>query len=256
MECIKVQTEDKIGTIALDSDAKRNALSKPLINECIGAFELFRAEGVRAVVLRSSTAQKIWSAGHDIDERRRSNAALLPFDDSLEVLLRAVSDFPAPVIAMVQGSVWGGACELVMTCDMVFGDDTCAFAISPTKLGLPYSTASALHVLNRLPLNIVMEMFCCAQPISAQRALRVGLVNDLLPANDLESHVFDMARLISMRSPTVISSFKAMARTIAKSAGMHLGIFDRIHELRRQLYLGADCGEAVRALVNKRNIKH
>ena len=119
MEFIKASTQGHVATIAFDHYAKRNALSEPLIEECLAAFAEFQREKARVVVLRSANSQKVWSAGHDINELPHADRDPLPYDDPLEQLLRAVAEFPAPVIAMVQGSAWGGACDLVMTCDSV-----------------------------------------------------------------------------------------------------------------------------------------
>src|SRR5271165_3172500 len=156
---IQTRVSDNIATIAFDNYAKRNALSAALITEMLAAFEQFKARDVRAVVLRSAVSEKIWSAGHDVRELPKADADPLPYNDPLEQLLRAVKTFPAPGIAMVHGSVWGGACDLIMSCDLVFGDETCAFAITPAKLGLPYNVEGLLNFLNRVPLTIVKEMF-------------------------------------------------------------------------------------------------
>jgi len=252
MEFIKLSTQGSVGTIAFDHYAKRNALGASLINECREALAQFEREKLRAVVLRSATVQKVWSVGHDIDELPDANRDPLPYDDPLEKLLRAVAEFPAPVIAMVQGSAWGGACDLVMTCDMVFGDETCAFAITPAKLGLPYNAVGVLHFLNRLPLNMVMEMFCTADPIPAQRALRIGIVNDIVPAADLEDDVYELAGLITTRSSEAIASFKSTAHALAEAVPINPATFERIHGLRRQVYFGADYNEGVRAFTEKR----
>jgi methylmalonyl-CoA decarboxylase len=252
MDFIKVGTRGYVATLSFNNYSKRNALSKALIAECLDALAQFRNQKVRVVVLRSATPQKVWSAGHDIDELPQSNRDPLPYDDPLEELLRAVAAFPAPAIAMVQGSAWGGACDLVMTCDMVFGDETCAFAITPAKLGLPYNAVGVLHFLNRLPLNMVMEMFCTAEPIPAERALRVGIVNDLVPAASLEQHVYRVSEIIATRSSEAILSFKATARALAEAVPLSPETFERIHGLRRQAYFGADYNEGVRAFVEKR----
>ena len=252
MDFIKVETQGRVATLSFDHYSKRNALSKALIAECLDALAQFQKEKARVVILRSAMPDKIWSAGHDIDELPQSNRDPLPYDDPLEQLLRAVAAFPAPVIAMVQGSAWGGACDLVMTCDMAFGDETCAFAITPAKLGLPYNAVGVLHFLNRLPLNMVIEMFCTAEPIPAERALRVGIVNDLVPAASLEQHVYRVSEIIATRSSEAILSFKATARALAEAVPLSPETFERIHGLRRQAYFGADYNEGVRAFVEKR----
>jgi methylmalonyl-CoA decarboxylase len=252
MELIRAWIEDRIGVIALNNYVRRNALSQALIGECLDALDEFKIGEVRTVILRSSQPEKVWSAGHAIDELPRADRDPLPYDDPLEKLLRAVVEFPAPVIAMVQGSAWGGACDLVVTCDMAFADETSSFAITPAKLGLPYNAVGVLHFLNRLPLNIVMEMFCTAEPIQAERAARVGILNEVVHSAELEAHVWSVAQTIASRSAEAIASFKATARALAEAMPITPSTFERIHGMRRQVYLGGDYNEGVRAFAEKR----
>lgn len=249
---IKVCTQDHVATISFDNYAKRNALSQSLIAEFLRALDELKSEEVRVVVLRSAVAGKVWSAGHDIDELPVAGRDPLPYEDPLEKLLRAIRGFPAPVIAMVQGGAWGGACDLVMTCDMVFGDETAAFAITPAKLGVPYNAAGIQHFLERLPLNLVTEMFCTAQPIAAEQALRIGILNGLLAADKLAEHVYKTAELIATRSPASIACFKATARALAEAMPINPENFERIQELRHQVYCGPDYAEGIRAFKEKR----
>src|SRR5512143_4148949 len=121
---------DGIGTITLNRPEKRNALSRALAEELLAALDEFRATGVRVVVIRAAADAHVWSSGHDVRELPHGQDPL-PYSDPLERMLRAVKTFPAPVLAMVHGSVWGGATDLVMNCDLVIGDDTCSFAITP-----------------------------------------------------------------------------------------------------------------------------
>lgn len=255
MAFIKTSVTDAIGTIAFDRDAKRNALSGGLITETITAFEDFRAKSVRVVVLRSATAGKVWSAGHDVDELPKADVDPLPYSDPLEQLLRAVKGFPAPVIAMVQGSVWGGACDLVMSCDLVYGDETAAFAITPAKLGLPYNVAGLLNFISRLPLNVVKEMFFSAELISAERAERVGIVNQIVPAAELERTVYAMAAVLTTRSATAIASTKESIRVLSESVPINPATFEYLHGLRRDVYFGTDYHEGIRAFLDKRKPK-
>lgn len=255
MTFIKSSLEDGIGTVGFDRDAKRNALSAGLIAETIASLDAFKAKGARAVVLRSATAGKVWSAGHDVEELPKADVDPLPYSDPLEQLLRAVKAFPAPVIAMVHGSVWGGACDLVMACDLVYGDETCSFAITPAKLGLPYNIAGLLNFMSRLPLNVVKEMFFSADPIPADRAERVGIVNRIVPAADLEKVVYDMARTFTTRSAAAIAASKESIRVLSEAAPINPATFEYLHGLRRDVYFGPDYHEGTAAFLEKRKPK-
>src|SRR6185312_15357441 len=126
------QIADAIGTITLNQPAKRNALSRALVEEFLAALTDFQKAGARAVIIRAAPDSKVWSAGHDISELPRGQDPLL-YSDPLERLLRAIKTFPAPVIAMVSGSVWGGGTDLALSCDLIIGDESSSFAITPAN---------------------------------------------------------------------------------------------------------------------------
>src|SRR5580692_8809509 len=90
MDTIKTSLEDKVGTIALDNFARRNALGETTVREMLEALAQFESRGVRAVVVRTSEFGHVWSAGHDIDELPIRGIDPLPFGDPLEELLRAI----------------------------------------------------------------------------------------------------------------------------------------------------------------------
>lgn len=255
MSLIKISFADSIGTVSFDRDAKRNALSAGLIAETIAALDEFKAKRARAIVLRSASAGKVWSAGHDVEELPKADIDPLPYSDPLEQLLRAVKSFPAPVIAMVHGSVWGGACDLVMACDLVYGDETCSFAITPAKLGLPYNVGGLLNFISRLPLNVVKEMFFSADPIPADRAERVGIVNQIVSSADLESTVYKMAKTFTTRSAAAIAASKESIRVLSESAPINPQTFEYLHGMRRDVYFGPDYHEGTAAFLEKRKPK-
>jgi methylmalonyl-CoA decarboxylase len=255
MALIQIRDFENIATIAFDNYAKRNALSATLITEVLAALEEFKAKEVRAVVLRSAVKEKVWSAGHDVSELPKTGIDPLPYSDPLEQLLRAVKTFPAPVIAMVHGSVWGGACDLIMSCDLAFGDETCAFAITPAKIGLPYNVAGVLNFLSRVPLTIAKEMFFTAGLVAAQRAERVGIINELVPEANLETHVYAVAKTIATLSPQAIKASKEAMRVLSEAIAVSPTTYERLHGLRRQVYSGHDYHEGIQAFLEKRPAK-
>lgn len=249
---IKADVANKVATIRFDNYAKRNALSAGLIAEVETALSGFATQDVRALVLRADQKHPVWSAGHDISELPQAGKDPLPADDPFERLLKAVRGFRAPVIAMVDGSVWGAACDLVMSCDIAIGDDSSAFAITPAKLGLPYTASGILHFMSRMPLNVVKEMFFTALPIGAQRAAQLGILNALVPAADLEKETYAMAATIATRSPQANSAFKAQAQMMADAAVLSPIVFEQLESIRRNVYIGGDYQEGVTAFLQKR----
>ena len=147
-----------------------NVIGVKLATGVIAALESLRAQDVRAIVLRAAAGMRVWSAGHDIDELPGGRRDPLGYNDPLEGLIRAVRTFPAPIVAMVHGTVWGGAVDLVLSSDLAVADETASFAITPANLGLPYNITGLLHFQGRLPINVIKEMFFTAAPIDARKA--------------------------------------------------------------------------------------
>ena len=249
---IQTSFQDQIGIIAFDHYAKRNALSQRMIAAILDALENFKSLQARAVILRSAQSASVWSAGYAIDELPKAGIDPLPYDEPLEQLLRVVKAFPAPVIAMVHGSVWGGACDLVIACDLVVADETSAFAITPAKIGLPYNMVGILNFMSQLPLAIVKEMFFTADPIGAERAERVGIINRLVPAATLDAETLDFARHIATRSPAAIGAFKEAMRAISGAVSINPDTYEYLHGLRREVYFGPDYREGIAAFLEKR----
>ncbi len=251
MTLILSQISNSVGTITLNQPTKRNALSEALVEEFLTTLDSFQKQNVRVVVIRASADAKVWSAGHDISELPQGQDPL-PYSDALERLLRTIKRFPAPTIAMVHGSVWGGATDLVLSCDLVVGDETCSFAITPANIGLAYNTAGLLQFMTRLPLNLVKEMFFTANPVKAEDAAKWGLLNHLVPAANLEQFTNDLATQITSKAPLVIRTVKEQLGILTEAHPLTPDIFERIQELRRKVYRSSDYQEGIRAFQEKR----
>ena len=252
MTLIQAQLTDRIGTLAFDHYAKRNALGVDLIAEMLGNLDEFARADVGVVVIRAASDERVWSAGHDVGELPVADLDPIPYDEPLEELLRAMKRFPAPVIAMVHGSVWGGAFDLVMACDIVLSDETGAFAITSAKLGLPYNTNGFLNFMSRAPLGIVKEIFFTADPISAERALRAGFVNEVIPEAELEERTYAMARTIASRSAAAVAAAKQAMHELSDAVAISPNAYERLHGLRRDAYFGPEYHEGIQAFEQKR----
>ena len=255
MSLVTVEVLDKVGILTLNNTQKLNALSSKLVEDIVEALGNFQKEQIHIVILRAPEGAKVWSAGHDVKELPLKLRDPLSYYDSLEVLLRTVEEYPGPVIAMVHGSVWGGACDLIMTCDMVIADKTAKFAMTPAKLGVPYNSTGILHFMNRLPINIAKEMFFTAELMSAERALNVGIINHLVEEEELLPFTLNMATTISTRSILSIQVIKEQFRVLSKAYSITPSAFERVQGMRRKVYDSHDYEEAITAFLEKRPAK-
>ena len=248
---ILLEHSDSIGTLTFNQPAKRNALSEALVEELIAALTDFQQAGIRVVVIRAAPGASVWSSGHDISELPQGQDPL-PYSDPFECALRAVKSFPAPVIAMVHGSVWGVATDLILSCDIAIGDETSSFAVTPANIGLAYNTTGLLRFMRRLPLNRVKEMFFTGVPVTAAEAATWGILNHLVEAPELETFTYDLARRIAAKAPLVLTVVKEQLRILADASPITSDVFERIEALRESVYQSSDYLEGIRAFQEKR----
>lgn len=249
---ILTDISDGIGTITLHHEAKRNALSEHMVQEMIQAFNQFKQADVRVAILRALPGIKVWSAGHDVTELPAGGHDPLSWQDSLRTLIREVEVFPGPVIALIEGGVWGGACELVFACDMVVATPEATFAATPAKLGVPYNVTGLLTFLNVAPPHIAKELLFTGRPMTAARLERQGVINGVVPAEHIGAHVFEMARTIAQNAPLAVSVMKEQLRILAGANAVSPGDFERIQSLRRVVYNSQDYAEGIQAFKEKR----
>ncbi len=252
MKLVKRSVEKAVGTITLDYAQKHNVLSSPLIADLMEALSGMSDLGARVVVLRAARGAKVWSAGHDVKELPTTGRDPLTYNDPLRRVVRAIQEMPVPVIAMVEGSVWGGACELVISCDVVLAAEGASFAITPAKLGVPYDIAGVLNFMQRAGLPIIKEMLFTAEPMSAQRALQVGIINQIVPADQLEAATAELAWQMTRNSPLVIALLKEELHVLSAATPLTPEGFERIQALRRRIYDSADYQEGIRSFLDKR----
>jgi methylmalonyl-CoA decarboxylase len=252
MPLIQTRIDEAVGIVTLDHARRRNALSHAMVQEIVGALDDFGARRLRAVLLRAAAGSTVWSAGHDVDELPESGRDPLGWDDPLRALIRAIEMLPAPVIALVQGSVWGGACETVFACDLVLATPDATFALTPARLGVPYNVGGMLTVMNASNMRIAKEMAFTAAPIGAERAERLGMINQVVPPEALESTGLTLARQIAANAPLSVSVMKEQLRILAGAHPMSPQGFERIQGLRRLVYDSADYTEGIRAFKERR----
>lgn len=242
---------EAIGTITLNH-GKVNALSKQLIDELCAALVQMKSDSVSVVILRAAKGVKVFSAGHDVRELPTNGRDPLTYNDPLRHAVRTIEQHPAPVVAMVEGQVWGGACELVMACDLVVAASGAQFALTPARLGIPYNLSGTLNFLKVAGMHLVKEMLFTAQPMSADRLAASGVINHVVPQTDLESFTLDLANRIAETSPLVHRILKEEVRVLANAHPLNPEAYERIQALRREVYDSSDYQEGIRAFFEKR----
>jgi len=246
-----MQIVNNIG-IATISKPPVNSLSSDVCAQLLESFDEFEKARVRVVIIGADPNTKIWSAGHDIREIPLDGHDAVTWTTGFERVLRRVRNFTAPVIAMLHSSVWGAACDLAVTCDLAIGTPRTTFAITPVKLGISYNTAGMSHFLGALPLHIIKEMVFTGNPLSAEDAYRLGLLNRLVSPEKLEATTMEIAKTIAGRAPLAVSVVKAELSSLSRGVPLSADEFESIQAARRAAFRSNDLKEGVKAFFEKR----
>jgi enoyl-CoA hydratase/carnithine racemase len=203
LQTILVAQEGVTGRITLNRPEKRNALSLELMQELIEALQALAASpDVRAIVIEG--AGVAFSAGHDLSEMVGRE---LPFYQQLfdvcTELMETIHRVPQPVIAKVHGIATAAGCQLAAACDLAVAADNARFATPGVKIGLFCSTPM-VPLSRAVGRKRALEMLLTGDLIDANRALEWGLVNRVVPADQLNDAVADLVDAIARSSPLTI----------------------------------------------------
>src|SRR5579859_3929335 len=202
-----VRAEAPAARIVLNRPEKRNALSLELMEEMIAALGDASAQpATRAIVIEG--AGPAFSAGHDLSEMiGRDRSFLAHLFDRCSVMMETVHEVPQPVIAKVHGIATAAGCQLVAACDLAVAAEGTRFATPGVKIGLFCSTPM-VPVSRAVGRKRAMEMLLTGEPIAAETALDWGLINRVVPAEELESAVLELVDAIARSSSFTVATGK------------------------------------------------
>lgn len=204
---ILVSGEGPVGVITLNSPQTVNALSKNMIGEIIRAFRRMGEDPtIRVIIVRANG--KNFSAGHYLKEMIDGSTVEYKFIfDQCSEMMMLVHQVPQPVIAQVHGVATAAGCQLVATCDLAIADETARFATPGVRIGL-FCTTPMVALSRAVARKHAMEMLMTGGMISADDALRFGLVNKVVPEAELEKTTMDLALSLAESSPLVLAMGK------------------------------------------------
>jgi methylglutaconyl-CoA hydratase len=244
---VRFEVADGVGTITLDSPANRNALSRQVRQELRGHLQTAAtSDAVRVVVLTHSGP--VFCSGMDLKESRGGAADAQGVND-LPVLLRALQQFPKPVVARLAGPARAGGVGLVAACDFAIVVDSATFAFSEVRLGLVPAVIS-IPVLPRLLPRPAHELFLTGETFDAARAAGIGLVTCAVPADRLDDEVRRHTDMLLAGAPGALSATK---RLLAQRNAAGLAErYAAMSELSAIHFASREGQEGMRAFAEKR----
>ncbi|AFM00163.1 enoyl-CoA hydratase/carnithine racemase [Desulfitobacterium dehalogenans ATCC 51507] len=249
-ETILVDIADGIATVTLNRPEVLNALNGQVFNE-LGdvALELGADPSVQAVIITGG--DKVFAAGADIKQMANLSAvdAAIGGRPSHRAF-SLIETIPKPVIASIAGFALGGGCELTLVCDVRIAADSAQFGLPEIKLGILPGAGGTQRLPRLIGAGKAKELIFSGDFINADEALRVGLVNKVVPADQLREETLKMAKRFAARG--------AVALRLAKSAideGLRMDLEAGIqyeHKCFSLLFATVDQKEGMRAFIEKR----
>ncbi|MGP3926719.1 enoyl-CoA hydratase/isomerase family protein [Streptomyces sp. 8N616] len=204
---LQLDTADGVATVVIRNPAKRNAMTTAMWRRLPGLLDRLAADpAVRVLVLTG--AGDTFCAGADIGSLRESAGESQGLAVAAEDALAA---FPKPTLAAVRGYCVGGGCQLAAACDLRFAAEGSSFGITPAKLGIVYPASSTRRLTGLVGPATAKYLLFSGELIEAGRALRTGLVDELLPAGELGKRVAEFTRILASRSLLTQAAAKEFA---------------------------------------------
>jgi enoyl-CoA hydratase/carnithine racemase len=237
---------EHVARLAIDNQAKRNALDRELLD----AFAAALGE-VECRCLLLTAAGSIFSAGYDIGDLRSADEAEDVVANPFEAALEALDAFRFPVVAALNGHAIGGGLELALACDLRIAASGAKLGMPPARLGLIYSHTGLRRFIEVCGPANTAELFYVARNVHAERAERMGLVNEVVEPEELDGHVLGMAAEIAAHAPLSLAGNKRVLRAL-RSQPLPEHVERELIELRESCFRSEDFREGVRAFAEKR----
>jgi enoyl-CoA hydratase/carnithine racemase len=245
--------------LTISNPAKRNALDHPILDAITATLtELAPGESsARCVVITG--AHGMFSAGYDIGEipeeefeQRAERLVAHPFTEAID----ALQAFPYPTLAVLPGHTIGGGLELALACDLRVAKDAIKLGMPPAKLGLVYSHTGLRRFIDAIGATRTRELFLLGSYIDAPTALAWGLVNRLVPADELDALALTVAGELASNAPlSQLGNKRVIAALLHAEAALPEDVEQELIELRRASFASQDMREGMKAFAEKRQAR-
>lgn len=252
---VRRERRGRVEIVTLDRPESRNAIDGPTTAALEAAFtELEADDGVGAVVL-TGAGDRAFCAGVDLKMHAAEGADAFATVVTERGGFAAVTrrDFPKPVVAAVNGYALGGGFEIVLACDLVVAAETAEFGFPEVTLGLLADAGGLIRLPNRIPFALASEIVLTGERFGAARALELGLVNRVVPAERVLDEAVDLAQRIAENAPVSVLLSKQLLReslSVPEAEAWKLN-----DEFMAAIMRSEDFDEGPRAWVEKRRAR-
>lgn len=212
-ETIQCAISDNIAILTISRPHVLNALSSLVLNELDLVIESLKENREARVIIITGSGEKAFVAGADIAEMaKKSKAEALEFSRKGQSIFAKLEALTQPIIAAVNGYALGGGCELALACDIRVASANAKFGQPEVSLGIMPGYAATQRLPRLVGLGNALLLMMAGDAISAEEALRIGLVQKMVPLPDLMKCCIDLAKKVLSKGPRAVSEVKRITR--------------------------------------------
>jgi enoyl-CoA hydratase/carnithine racemase len=241
-DAVSYTVTKRVAWLTIERPEARNALSAAVREGLYAGVRRFNEDATAKVMVLTGAGDKAFCAGGDLKEMA-DTALTVPPPDFVPQFGRNI-DVPKPTIAAVNGVAWAGGFMLAQSCDLCIAAEGATFAISEVKVGRGAPWAAPLSWL--IPPRIALQILLTGDPLSAQRACEIGLVNEVVPLADLRERAQQVAERIAANAPLSVLAAKRTAYLSRPD------LFEEAERIWAPVYHSADAQEGPAAFRDKR----
>jgi enoyl-CoA hydratase len=244
-----VEVADAVAVVTINRPEKRNALNAVVRAELLEALAALREDPDARVVVVTGAGDRAFVAGADVGEFAARTAEEQRGIMSARSVFDELASFPKPTIAMINGYAFGGGCELALACDLRIAAASARLGQPEVKLGLIPGGGATQRLPRLVGPGQALRLILTGEPVSADEALRIGLVELVVADGELRERTLELARGLARQSPVAMRLAKQAVGAAEAAPGRGLS-------LERDLFIEAfasrDGIEGVRAFMEKR----
>jgi enoyl-CoA hydratase/carnithine racemase len=246
-------TSGAIATLTFNNPERHNAMSLDMWRAATAVLEQFELDPAVRVIVLTGAGGKAFVSGADIskfESERATVDAILEYNIAVDRFGQVLGECSKPTVAMIRGYCIGGGVGIAVCCDMRIANDAARFAVPAAKLGLGYGYANVRRIMDLVGPQFATEMLLTARQFDAADAMRMGLVNHVVPDAEIETYVLELAGVISNNAPLTIRAVKRIVRELRRNPDdADVAACDA---LVRQCFESADYREGRQAFLEKR----
>lgn len=247
---VSVRVEGDVHVVTIDNPPV-NAFHPDVGEALIAAFDRIAAATPRARAVVLTGAGRMFMAGGDIRHFQTLDPVSAGrYARRIQIIQEAILHFECPVIAALNGHALGGGCELMMACDIRIASEDALFGQPEVTLGIIPGAGGTQNLPRLVPVGAAKRLLFTGDRITAVEALRIGLVDEVVPQSEVLPHAMALAARIARNAPLAVAAAKK-----AVNLGLELGLAEALRletALFAELFRSADVGEGVAAFLGKR----